>query len=56
MNLRNDGLTVGELTIGIGVLCLIAIIWSAVVKKESSAQSYLPTTNEELPMNNHASL
>ena len=56
MNFKNDGLTVGELTIGIGVLCLVAIIWSAVVKKEDSAQSYLPTTNEELFMNNHVNL
>ncbi len=56
MNLKNDGLTVGELTIAIGVLCLATIIWSVVVKKESSAQSYLPTTNEEILINNHVNL
>lgn len=48
MNSSNDGLTVGELTIGIGVLFLVVIIWSAVVKRDNSNQSYLPTSNEAL--------
>ena len=56
MNLRNDGLTVGELTIGIGVLFLIAIIWSAVVKRESSTQGYLPKSNEALIINQNVIL
>lgn len=34
MNLKNDGLTVGELTITIGVLFLVFIAWSTISKKE----------------------
>ena len=39
MNYKNQGLTVGELTIAVGVVIIIALIWSNLGNKENSKTS-----------------
>ena len=41
MNYKSQGLTVGELTIAVGLVIIIALIWSNIGKKESSKTSFL---------------
>ena len=42
MNLKNDGLTVGELSIAIATLIIIVFIWSSLTKNKG---------NQEVSMN-----
>ena len=46
MNYKSQGLTVGELTIAVGVVIIIALIWSNIGNKESSKPnlSYLQSS------------
>ena len=39
MNYKNQGLTVGELTIAVGVVIIIALTWSNLGNKENSKTS-----------------
>jgi len=39
MNYKNQGLTVGELTIAVGMVILISLIWSNLGNKENSKTS-----------------
>lgn len=48
MNYKNEGLTVGELTIAIGALIIIFIIWSGINKQKDSNTSFIPTYNLNL--------
>ena len=48
MNYKNEGLTVGELTIAIGALIMIFIIWSGISKQKDSNTSFIPTYNLNL--------
>ncbi|ABX08350.1 Hypothetical protein P9211_04191 [Prochlorococcus marinus str. MIT 9211] len=52
MNLKNDGLTVGELTITIGVLFLVFIAWSTISKKKSPNQTELTPSQRTIFLNN----
>tara|TARA_B100001250_G_C19682670_1_gene736558 strand:+ start:790 stop:972 length:183 start_codon:yes stop_codon:yes gene_type:complete len=45
MNHKNDGLTVGELTITIGVLIIIGVIWSTFTQKQESQEVSIKMTN-----------
>ena len=38
MNLKNDGLTVGELSIAIAVLIIIGFIWTNLTKEKGSQE------------------
>ena len=38
MNLRNDGLTVGELSIAIATLIIIVLIWTNLTKKDENQE------------------
>ena len=51
MNLKNAGLTVGELTMTIGVLFLVFIAWSAVGKREKTNQTQWVPINQEIILN-----
>ena len=44
MHSKNEGLTVGELTIVIGTLLIIFLVWSGVTKKQDS-QTKLNSNN-----------
>ena len=41
MNYKSQGLTVGELTIAVGVVIIIALIWSNLGNKENPKTSLL---------------
>ena len=45
MNYKNEGLTVGELTIAISALIIIFLIWSGISKQKDSNTSFIPTYN-----------
>ncbi|KGG16540.1 MULTISPECIES: hypothetical protein [unclassified Prochlorococcus] len=48
MDFKNQGLTVGELTITIAIVILAGFLWSNIVKKDASNQSlnrYSTTSN-----------
>ena len=51
MNQQNNGLTVGELTVSLGVLFIIFISWSAIGNKENESQGYLLQGPEETIVN-----
>ena len=40
MQPNNEGLTVGELTIAIGTLIIIFLIWSGISSKQNSQKSF----------------
>ena len=40
MKSKESGLTVGELTIAIGALIIVGILWTAITKKDSSKESF----------------
>ncbi len=42
MNQENEGLTVGELTMAVGALLLIFLIWSGISKNQSTKNSITP--------------
>tara|TARA_Y100001968_G_scaffold314963_2_gene341032 strand:+ start:29218 stop:29391 length:174 start_codon:yes stop_codon:yes gene_type:complete len=48
MQPNNEGLTVGELTISIGVLIIAFLIWSGISKKSSQQNSYTPLNNSPI--------
>ncbi|KGG12974.1 hypothetical protein EV05_0647 [Prochlorococcus sp. MIT 0601] len=48
MKPKNDGLTVGELSITVGILLLILLIWSSTGKKQSTDQSNLIIETTEI--------
>ena len=52
MNFKNDGLTVGELTITIGILFLVFITWSAIGKRKSPNQTQLAPSQQEILLTN----
>ncbi len=41
MEYKNQGLTVGELTIAVGILIIIGLIWSNIAKQENTKTSFL---------------
>ena len=43
MNFKNEGLTIGELIVTIGILILAGLIWSNLGKREDSKESLAPT-------------
>ena len=45
MNQKNDGLTVGELTMAIGAILIVCLIWSGITKKHESKVSLSPLNN-----------
>tara|TARA_B100000131_G_C18086743_1_gene600504 strand:+ start:1535 stop:1714 length:180 start_codon:yes stop_codon:yes gene_type:complete len=52
MKLNNHGLTVGELTIAVGVLIIIGLIWTTVNKKQGVKEtSFLNSNPLELTIN-----
>ena len=40
MNQHNKGLTVGELTMAVGALIIVTLIWSSMNKKDQSKTSF----------------
>ena len=40
MNSQNQGLTVGELTITVGIIIIAVLIWSNLAKRQTQKQSY----------------
>ena len=48
MNSKDEGLTVGELTIAIAVLIIGFLVWSGITKRENSQGSFYPQINYEL--------
>ena len=52
MNFKNDGLTVGELTITIGILFLVFITWSAIGKRKNPNQTQLAPSQPEILLTN----
>ncbi len=49
MNFREKGLTVGELTMAVGAIILIALAWTAFIPKEAENTNSL---NVPIPMRN----
>ncbi len=45
MNLKNDGLTVGELSIAIASLIIIGFIWTSLTKERGSQEVSLVINN-----------
>lgn len=52
MNSKENGLTVGELTIGIAVLIIAGLIWTTFNKEKNSEQSNL--SREVLELTHHS--
>tara|TARA_B100000700_G_C14681301_1_gene685482 strand:+ start:331 stop:501 length:171 start_codon:yes stop_codon:yes gene_type:complete len=48
MNYKNDGLTVGELTIAVGGVIVIFLIWSGINKNQDSTNGFHPQNDFEL--------
>tara|TARA_Y100001968_G_C19063978_1_gene575118 strand:- start:109 stop:270 length:162 start_codon:yes stop_codon:yes gene_type:complete len=48
MNPNNEGLTVGELTMTLGIIIIAFLIWSGISKKEDSKNSYSPINDSYL--------
>ena len=48
MNQQNEGLTVGELTMTIGALVIIFLIWSGIRQKTESTNNLIPSIKEQL--------
>ncbi len=48
MNSHNQGLTVGELTITVGIMIIAVLIWSNLAKRETQKQSF---NNISIPVN-----
>ena len=47
MNLRNDGLTVGELSIAIATLIIIGFIWTNLTKDKSNQEVSMVINNSD---------
>ena len=47
MHLKNDGLTVGELTITIATLIIIGFIWANITKDKENEKVYLVSDTQE---------
>ena len=45
MNLKNDGLTVGELSIAIATLIIIVFIWSSLTKDKGNQEVSMALNN-----------
>tara|TARA_Y100001968_G_scaffold332555_1_gene391209 strand:+ start:3964 stop:4143 length:180 start_codon:yes stop_codon:yes gene_type:complete len=53
MTPNNEGFTVGELTITIGVLIIAFLIWSGISKKEESKNSHNVINDSYLVLKSH---
>ncbi|WP_320664047.1 hypothetical protein [Prochlorococcus sp. MIT 1223] len=52
MNQNNEGLTVGELTIALGVLIIALLIWSGVKQEKNTQKGIEIQDNYSLVVNN----
>ncbi len=48
MQKKNEGLTVGELTIAIAIVLIISLVWSGLNKKNESKNSLIPLKTYDL--------
>tara|TARA_Y100001968_G_C19416626_1_gene749355 strand:- start:768 stop:944 length:177 start_codon:yes stop_codon:yes gene_type:complete len=48
MNSKDEGLTVGELTIAIAVLIIGFLVWSGIAKRQSSQSNFYPQINSDV--------
>ena len=53
MNPKDQGLTVGELTMAIGALIVAGLIWTTFTKQNESSQNFVPSS--ELQGKSHLS-
>ncbi len=52
MTPNNEGLTVGELTIALGVLIIVFLIWSGLNKKSETDSSHIPINSSYIVVQN----